>query len=136
MMLAEKQQPLTMIGRRYVLEKPLGAGGMGTVDAALDRLTGQRVALKRVTTPPSQLQLATLTSDSADRQLALGREFRTLASLRHPHIISVLDYGFMDHQQPFFTMELLENAQTIVAAAEHKPLEAKIDLLAQMLQAL
>ena len=40
-------------------------------------------------------------------RMALAQEFRTLAALRHPHIISVLDYGFVEQSQPFFTMELL-----------------------------
>src|SRR5437868_1862495 len=82
-----------MIGRRYQLLGKLGGGGMGAVYRAADRLTGQVVALKRVTTPTSHLQFASHT-DSADFRLALAQEFKTLASMRHPNVISVLDYGF------------------------------------------
>ena len=44
---------------------------------------------------------------SAELRLALAHEFRTLASFRHPNIISVLDYGFDAARNPYYTMELL-----------------------------
>ncbi len=69
-------------------------------------------------------------------RLTLAREFHLLASLRHPNIISVLDYGFDDGLSPYFTMELLENAQSIMTAAASCSLDDKLDLLAQTLQAL
>ena len=69
-------------------------------------------------------------------RLTLAREFRLLSSLRHPNVISVLDYGFDDHLEPYFTMELLEHADTIMSAGKALPFEGKLDLLAQTLQAL
>ncbi len=69
-------------------------------------------------------------------RLALAREFRTLASVRHPHIISVLDYGFGPAGQPFFTMELLQNAQTLGQACRESSPQAIGTLLVQLLQAL
>jgi serine/threonine protein kinase len=69
-------------------------------------------------------------------RLTLAREFHLLASLRHPNIISVLDYGFDDDLSPYFTMELLEGAESIMTAAAGRSLDDKLDLLAQTLQAL
>ena len=69
-------------------------------------------------------------------RVALAQEFRTLASLRHPHIISVLDYGFIARTQPFFTMELLENARRLGAASQGLSIEARALLLMQLLRAL
>jgi serine/threonine protein kinase len=95
------------IAKRYSILDQVGKGGMGEVYRAADRLTGQTVALKRLTMPGDQLDYATRThhmSDEFDFRLGLAQEFRTLASLRHPNIISVLDYGFYEQRQP-----LLEN---------------------------
>src|SRR5579859_6503983 len=103
------------VGRRYRLLNRLGAGGMGVVFRARDRLTGQHVALKQVTIALNEpIPTDAPTVDPFDRVLALALEFRTLASLRHPNVISVLDYGFDDSRRPFYTMDLLANAETIV----------------------
>ena len=48
-----------VIAGRYVLGDELGAGGMGAVYRATDRLTGQRVALKRVRVAPGLLAFNT-----------------------------------------------------------------------------
>jgi serine/threonine protein kinase/tetratricopeptide (TPR) repeat protein len=124
-----------IVGGRYQLVSRVGTGGMGVVYEAIDCLTKQCVALKRVLTSIDQAATPEY-RDDIDRDLALTREFQMLASLRHPHIISVLDYGFDDQRQPFFTMDLLENPQTIIVAGRDQPLATKIDLLVQMLQAI
>ena len=69
-------------------------------------------------------------------RMALTQEFRTLASLRHPNIISVLDYGFIARSQPFFTMELLQSAQSLRAASQGLTPVQKAMLLVQLLRAL
>src|SRR5512134_3193002 len=109
-----------IIGRRYVVGSPLGTGGMGAVYQATDRLTGSPVALKQIL-PPDQALTVSATGDTRDFRLVLAQEFRTLASLRHPNIISVIDYGFDGERQPFYTMELIENAQTILEAGYDRP---------------
>jgi tetratricopeptide (TPR) repeat protein len=123
------------VGRRYVLHERLGIGGMGVVYRATDRLSGQQVALKRVTIPVGQLEFASQ-DHGVDPNLALAQEFKALASLRHPHIIHVLDYGFDREHQPFFTMDLLQDAQTIVAAGQGQALITQVGLLVQACQAL
>jgi eukaryotic-like serine/threonine-protein kinase len=128
----------TIIGRRYQLLKELGHGGMGAVFQALDRLTGQEVALKRVYVKPTELRFASFhdaTTSPFDLRLALAQEFRVMASLRHPNIASVLDYGFDDAGQPYITMELLTNAQSLFRAT-WKSDRDKASFLIQILQAL
>lgn len=76
---------------------------------------------------------------SAEHQalcLHLTQEFRTLAGLRHPHIVSVLDYGFDRSQQPFFTMEWLNGGTPLQTAAHDQPFPVRLELLLQILQAL
>ncbi len=118
-----------LMANRYRLQNLLGKGGMGAVYEALDRLTGQLVALKRVSVDPLLLDFNSR-SDESQPSVTLAHEFRTLASLRHPHIISVLDYGFDDEGQPFFTMPLLREAHALASSTD------KIGALIQILQAL
>lgn len=108
----------TLIANRYVVLEQLGAGTMGIVYLVYDRLGGQKLALKQV-----------LMSDSEQR-LAITREFRTLSTLRHPNIVSVIDYGSHE-SQPYFTLEYLPNAFTFDQAPY-----PKIEMFIQMLQAL
>jgi predicted ATPase/tRNA A-37 threonylcarbamoyl transferase component Bud32 len=75
-------------------------------------------------------------TSSSDPRFALAQEFRALASLRHPNIIGVRDYGFDDEGLPYYTMDLLENPVTILEAADDHPIAFQVSLLLQMLQAL
>jgi serine/threonine protein kinase/tetratricopeptide (TPR) repeat protein len=125
------------VGRRYALLDKLGEGGMGEVYRAYDILARHVVAFKRVRVAQETDKAATVdfVSESDGVRLALAREFRTLGSLRHPYIISVLDYGFDEERQPFFTMDYLENAQTLLEAGQEAPFGTKIRLVVQVLQA-
>lgn len=112
---------------------------MGEVYRATDTLTGSTVALKHML--GYGLSGPTSTEEYRERRLSLTREFRTLASLNHPNIITVLDYGFSQdtidgEHQPFFTMRLLENPLTVVEAAMTATFAEKARCLIEMLQAL
>ncbi|MEO0564703.1 MAG: hypothetical protein AAF125_21540, partial [Chloroflexota bacterium] len=104
-----------MISGRYELLDVIGEGGMGKVFRAHDRLYDQHIALKQVHVDDNQVNLNTTLSISemADLNMILAHEFKTLATLRHPNIISVLDYGFDEDRTPYFTMELLGDSQSI-----------------------
>lgn len=131
---------IELFANRYILNNTLGQGGMGIVYDAFDRLTGQKVALKQVLAPIDAIAITPTDSDESE-QVALTREFQTLASLRHPNIINVMDYGF--HKQelsnrlyPFFTMTLLRGAHDILLTSQEFANEAKLYLIIQVLQAL
>lgn len=119
-----------LLANRYQLLHLLGSGGMGRVFQAQDWLTGEMVALKQVGTS------ALGAGSDPQFRLALAGEFQVLASLRHPNIIGVRDYGFDSGREPYFSMDLLPKAQTIVAAGQNATPAAKIDLLLQLLHAL
>ncbi|MEM7534141.1 MAG: tetratricopeptide repeat protein [Chloroflexota bacterium] len=136
----------TRYSSRYRLQKKLGQGGMGVVYQATDRLTGDIVALKQVGKLSQQMIASGISEESL--HLSLAHEFQILAGLRHPHIISVLDYGFdvtnandierdADTEiQPFYTMTYLPDAQTILDAAQKQPFAHQLELIQQLLQAL
>lgn len=83
---------------RYAVERELASGGMGVVCRVRDRVTGELYALKRVS--PSARHRPYFVK-------AFEREYQVLASLEHPRIIRVFDYG-VDELGPFYTMELIE----------------------------
>ena len=124
----------TQITNRYQIINQLGQGGMGVVYQAYDRLEKHEVALKRVDMSMRDL-LFNSKGIFSDGQTALMHEFSTLASLRHPNIISVLDYGIVD-DHPFFTMELIPQAQTFMEVVQDKSEIEQVELLIQVLEAL
>jgi len=125
----ENQQP-TIISNRYQIRSRIGEGGMGVVYRVFDRLARREVALKTINATPLDDSAVT------DYHVAIAQEFRFLSSLRHPNIISVLDYGFDHEQQPFFTMELLNNPAPFIDALFKHPFAEQLKLIAQLLQAL
>ena len=121
---------------RYILKEKLAEGGMGAVYRAIDRLTGNEVALKQVKLNTTITDDPSTVADSLDERNALAHEFSAVASIRHPNIISVLDFGFWDDGAPFFTMEYLKDFQDFYTATITKPIESKIDLLIDLLNTL
>ncbi len=122
---------LPLISTRYELIDRIGSGGMGVVYSAYDRLLRRRIALKRVNQLPrgGMQQMRQI-------RLHLSQEFKVLSALHHPHIVQVLDYGFDADGQPYFTMELLTDALTVLEAAKGQPLDFKLNLIWQGLLAL
>ena len=130
-----------VVGGRYRILGFLGRGGAGTVWRAQDLLSGP-VAVKRLhrtLEDLARLPVGASTPSSAARHelaLSLAHEFQTLASVRHPHVISVLDYGFDAERRPYLAMDLLEDATHLVQAGTGQPLATQVGLLLQMLEAL
>ncbi|NJK80763.1 MAG: protein kinase [Chloroflexaceae bacterium] len=121
-------------GNRYTAIHTLGTGGMGAVFRALDRLTGAYVAIKSLTVHPDILDI--ISTSGTDLRVALTQEFQILATLRHPHIVSVLDYGFDTEGRPFFTMELLDDAHPLSAYVHNCHTDQIFSIFWQALQAL
>jgi serine/threonine protein kinase len=92
--------PGAVVDQRYEIIGTLGAGGMGQVYRARRTLLGDEVALKvmRASFDPAEQ------SDLRQRFL---RESRACAQLRHPHIVSILDFNVEPSGQPYMVMELL-----------------------------
>ena len=127
--------PSGTIDRSYLLHEQLGEGGMGTVYRATQLVNGKAVALKLV---PHRSSAGVGASESPEVQyrLALAREFQTLASLHHPNVIRVLNYGFDEQHGPYYIMELLEGPRSPLEASVDQSEEWRIRLIAQLLRAL
>ncbi|GAA4096149.1 protein kinase domain-containing protein [Actinomadura miaoliensis] len=95
------QIPGGRLGGRYQLVAPVGSGGMATVWRAVDLVLDRPVAVK-------------LPRDGWPRELTprLHEEAKAAASLTHPHITGVYDYGEADlpdgERLPYVVMELLD----------------------------
>jgi serine/threonine-protein kinase len=91
-------EPGAVIAGRYLLERTLSSGGMGSVYVASHTQTGRRFALK--------VMLADLTGDR-EAELRFLREAKLAGSINHPCVIRVYDVGHHG-QHPYMVMELLE----------------------------
>jgi serine/threonine protein kinase len=86
------------ISTRYEFEKPIGTGGMGTVYRALDRQTGELVAIK---------VLRYKESENPVLHQRIHREFRAASELEHPNIVRALAVETIDNIT-FLVYELVE----------------------------
>src|SRR5437588_2088401 len=91
-----------LIAGRYLLEKRLGRGAMGQVYVARDQnLVTRRVAVKTV-------RPDILTDEDLQEGEAIARferEARAAASIRHPNVVDVTDFGQSPDGVFFLVME-------------------------------
>ncbi len=107
----------TRIGDRYLIEAPLGAGGMGAVYRATDERLGRPVAVK--------LLLPELGGDT-EAIARFEREARATARLTHPGIVQIHDFGVTPAPSgrgmaSYLVMELAEGL-TLARAIDRAPL--------------
>ncbi len=95
----------TLLSQRYLLEKRLGRGAMGQVYLARDQnLVTRRVAVKTVR--PDILSDEDLQEGEAIARFE--REARAAASIRHPNVVDVTDFGKSPEGVFFLVMEYVE----------------------------
>lgn len=94
-----------MLAGRYLLEKRLGRGAMGQVYLARDsKLATRKVAVKTV-------RQDLLNSDDLQEGEAIARferEAMSAASIRHPNVVAVTDFGKTDEGVFYLVMEYVE----------------------------
>jgi serine/threonine-protein kinase len=110
----------TLLDGRYELLRNVASGGMGTVYEALHIGTGQRVAIKVVTS---------WDGDDSETVIRFQREAKAAGSIDTPHIVRALDAGKDRFSGiPFIAMEYLEGCDLNRVVAELGPLETDLAL--------
>jgi serine/threonine-protein kinase len=90
--------PGVTLGGRYRLDERIAGGGMGDVWRGTDEVLGRTVAVK--------ILLPALLDEPGFAERFRG-EARTMATINHPGVVDVYDYG-SDQQLAFLVMEYIE----------------------------
>ena len=99
---------------RYELREKIGQGGLGSVHRAFDHRMKREVAIKRILASGEDV------FHEAESTKHLMAEVGALASLQHPHIVTVYDVG-SDEQGPYIVMEFIQG-KTLDEILENAPL--------------
>jgi serine/threonine protein kinase len=118
--------PGALFERRYEIVELLARGGMGAVYRARRTVLGDDVAIKVLTAP----------QDAALRERFL-RESRAAAQLRHPYIVSILDYDVDVQGHPYLVMEYLNGPSLMqrLAVDRRLPLDEVLRIVPRLCSA-
>lgn len=110
---------------RYQIVEEIGRGGMGQVYKVHDTELRRVVALKTMM----------FSGDNTREAERFLREARVTAALRHPHIVTLYDFGCIDGTH-FFTMELLTGGslQKWIKKETHSPKQT-VEVMLQVVSA-
>lgn len=124
--LAGDLPPGHVVAGRYEVQELLGRGGYGLVYEAIDRVTGQTVALK--------ILRADRWNEAAVRRF--GREAELVRNLRHPHLARIYQAGSAEGHL-YLTMERVRG-ETLASRLARGPLPISeaVDLAGQVAEAL
>jgi eukaryotic-like serine/threonine-protein kinase len=87
------------IADRYVLERPIAEGGMGSVWRAQHRTLGRSFAIKF---------LKTTIQGAETLEQRFLREARMAASIQHRFVVDIVDFGVTPDAVPYMVMEFLQ----------------------------
>lgn len=93
------------LGNRYRLDERIASGGMGDVWRGTDEVLGRTVAVKSLL--PALL-------DDPDFAERFRGEARTMATINHPGVVDIYDFG-SDQQIAFLVMEHVEGEALLAA---------------------
>ena len=105
--------PGSTLDGRYEILGLLASGGMGEVYRARRVLLGDEVVIKAIRTGGREA------ADLRDRFL---RESRLCAQLRHPNIVTILDFAIAPDGEPYLVMEYLNGPSLRDELATHGPM--------------
>lgn len=118
-----------MIADRYEVHNAIGSGGVGAVFRAWDSQLNRYIAVKRWNAPEPML-------DDPEGTERLWREAMTLASIQHPNILTIHDFG-VDDKGPYVITEFIDGETLDQAvAAERFDVDAFAEAAQQVLEGL
>jgi serine/threonine-protein kinase len=117
-----------VLADRYEVEELVGTGGMSSVYRAHDKLLDRKVALKVM-----HLQFG----EDPEYVERFRREARSVASLSHPNVVTVIDRGEHEGRQ-FIVFEYIEgeNLKQLIQRRGPAPVVTSLELARQIAQAL
>jgi eukaryotic-like serine/threonine-protein kinase len=101
----------TVIAGKYRVQEVLGRGGMGDVYSGIDEELGGRVAVKF---------LHRMFGNDSDLRARFRREAQALSRLRHPGIVSLLQFG--EHEEELFVVMELVTGKALSDLLDEAPL--------------
>jgi len=117
----KEKQIISSVPSRYLVERPLGSGGQGSVYRVLDSIRRANLALKIV--------------GSEEREW-LRREFDVLRRIRHENLVQVFDWGTLESGDAYYTMELVDGGDWSKKMGVPQPVHEVRAMLAGILRGL
>jgi predicted Ser/Thr protein kinase len=102
----------SLVAGRYALVREVGSGGMGTVYQAVDRQSGEQVALKTLRRDRSLME---------QEEERFEREASLLSLLSHPSVVRYLGNGITPEGTRYIVMEWVEGRSLQHRLAEGRP---------------
>jgi serine/threonine protein kinase len=103
----------SIISERYELVAKLGSGGMGVVYKARHLALNKFFAIKIVSD-----HLA----NQDEFRLRFDREAKSASMLDHPNLVSVIDYGTTEFNEPYIVMDFINGRNLAEELAQHPQL--------------
>ncbi len=104
-----------VFGARYYLQTKLGAGGMGAVYRAEDKVLKKTVAVKVL-----------LSNLQAEAMIRFHQEAKTTARLGHKNILNVLDFGQAKSGELYLVMDYLDGRSLADILKANGPMEPSL----------
>lgn len=119
----------TVVGGRYTLGSAIGMGGWSSVYQAEDSQLKRPVAVKI---------LHQFFRNDESKIKRFQREAVIAASLSHPHITTMFDFGLLPNGQPYIVMEYLHglSLDSVVRAEKQLPRLRAVNIMGQICLAL
>lgn len=108
----------------FIIERPIGRGGMAMVYSARQRSVDRQVALKIIELHPGS---------DGEFLKRFTREAEVIAMLEHIHILPVYGYGVLEGEAAYFAMRLLPHGTLADLLRKGPlPLDEAVDLFTQI----